>query len=1623
MIVDSSGSREIATIERRVVGEFDQTPQSWRCSSCEAINKFDDDAGLNTFLAPKAPEYQSDLRCSTCTKPFTEDSWVVSPFCIYLGTWNGKAVAEGGPWHWSLDWHRDFARDDHSKDDCYAAGKSGRPRQANPCITRHLSPKPRAKKLPVPALFVDVAYDHSLPPPSSGLTPFPETPYTPYRRMYGYADDDRSFDPELLHETWSARDSRTVDSGGFTIEYYRNDNEAGGRKRTKGLDVLYEEPDLGSYYDAPASEESSHKDEPRKRHTSSGGQSSAESGAYQYADYYLEDGRSQESQSPPSENSLLDAYQEREGSTTGGSGVSPRKTPSPSPVPQTQKDDGEANQKVADTQEHPADSENATTPVECLKPPSTTEERTPEEKPKLLLDGDILLGRESTHKDEEKHSPHRVTSGTDTESGENEEESDDGDRNDLQLGDSIKDSPAAAEPKTPTNLDTHGTTAFSPSALTHDLGWDADDEDEDPVDHADHQDPTRQEGDVISDRSSEVDEVSEDGEDRARSSGRESTGSGYPYLVVRAESSGSEYEDAVSDNDSREGETSDTASEAEDTNGTEEDLPRTKGGSAEVDVVNCEDNERGFNLDVVNRESGSSGASDSEDIQSRYDEGVSDCEGVETETLESVESQQAKELIESPSAKQNDHQSTTVFGTLERTANKDYPVDSKFDSALEDSESDIDGESHHKGDRELSDTNDEQPAAESEFSSGSGNECGHQSDGKPSPDRGKWSPGSQRGSCEIAEGDIEGFHESPAAKIPFDGRSPSVHESPFSDPVSEEDEVPHEMSSENRLSRNVREPPLPHSLPFESPSSDGLSQSPEPSSDDDSTSLQSEPGDQAHHSADDSGNIKTPSDAVDTSDPALSGHTPLDGDALAPNACEEQFLAYGQDTDHSKDDSSDEDIRDALQNPARDRSSLAGVCNGLERAPESSGEPRLVASLDSVPVSDGAGRKSDMTELSLESRKPLSFRSTMSPRPPPTPPPDDGDDCSPTSPAAHRAGAQHRPITPPLSDQTASLPSTPASQNDVQVDDGCGPIDAPCEDNLGRGPLVQIGLILKSPLENSEKGSTPGAIPNREQRSEADTDLKRLPEDDPSRQRTLKKESKEESGFEATIRRESVSDDDDDQEVPFCYNPNEAPRPQVYFSPPSVHGLLNQGPPVRDDQEQPLPREEAPSPKPISAGDLHQGPKLGDELDQGQPDEGIRGRETRSEDLSKQSDSGQQECRQQGHTLSQLKQNEYNCSTRERPLHNIGLPKAPAPQVRDFATQPSRSSPPQKISIPELQQQGYPHAETAQYAPAGARPGPPEQQHPTPNYSRGHLPYRADGPKETSRSADRHLEHHDSNAGGNIHQVKELRLELRDKQNPEDVKAHDPVTLGYQNTETRHGRNQAVRFGEQGHDIAGTEASAHGPTEQPRKQGFVARIFGFLSGLFGRGKETAPKNQPRSQGKPGFLSRIFGGWRKHKPENDDIELGAMSYRTRETQSRPLGPGATENDVPPELESAARLEDISIRDQGKYANLRVDVHSQTRKRDLDGLGLYQPTLAGRGNGDGPGRSGMERGLGGLSPPQAARKMPVKVRYAPTTPSEAMCQHVSGPRERRRGDGGTAAAAVNPGNWFWMDVYWK
>ncbi|KAK0716584.1 hypothetical protein B0T21DRAFT_454352 [Apiosordaria backusii] len=255
MIVNSSGSREIATSDKRVVGEFDQTPEAWRCGECEAINAFDDDGAFNGFLAPKVADYAEDSACKKCNAPFSEENWVISPFSIYLGTWNGRKVAEGGPWHWNLEWHRDRAGKEHKKEDCYGQRKNGRRRRENPCINKNFTIEAPAQEeaVPVPAPVPDAEEQQpstpSSPAESALPSPQPQTEEPPEETPVD--EDQPPTSPQLEVEG-----DEPLDSPGFTIGDYGDDGipEEHPVYQERQLSNPYDDQttaDLGSYYNPP----------------------------------------------------------------------------------------------------------------------------------------------------------------------------------------------------------------------------------------------------------------------------------------------------------------------------------------------------------------------------------------------------------------------------------------------------------------------------------------------------------------------------------------------------------------------------------------------------------------------------------------------------------------------------------------------------------------------------------------------------------------------------------------------------------------------------------------------------------------------------------------------------------------------------------------------------------------------------------------------------------------------------------------------------------------------------------------------------------------------------------------------------------------------------------------------------------------------------------------------------------------------------------------------------------------------------------------------------------------------------------------------------------------------------
>ncbi|KAL2137590.1 hypothetical protein VTI28DRAFT_8978 [Corynascus sepedonium] len=241
------------------------------------------------------------------------------------------------------------------------------------------------------------------------------------------------------------------------------------------------------------------------------------------------------------------------------------------------------------------------------------------------------------------------------------------------------------------------------------------------------------------------------------------------------------------------------------------------------------------------------------------------------------------------------------------------------------------------------------------------------------------------------------------------------------------------------------------------------------------------------------------------------------------------------------------------------------------------------------------------------------------------------------------------------------------------------------------------------------------------------------------------------------------------------------------------------------------------------------------------------------------------------------------------------------------------------------------------------------------------------------------------------------------------------------------------------------------PSRKGKKKGFWAAIFGSKKsktssdpeslepsqssqrkpGLFARARTVSQQNMAERRGRrPGFFSRLFG----HKPrKSDDIEMGNLNQseearvgRVR-TGSPQLHQGEydTRNSAVADVVGEDGFEDVPDKKRKKK--------EKKDKRKNKGMGLFrQASLASstkadnkrKGNAKNKRQTIVYDENGNVVPqPRRTRKSPAKVRYAPVAPSDGMHQHVKPPNMKPKGKNRPAAAAANPGNWFWMDVYWK
>jgi collagen type V/XI/XXIV/XXVII alpha len=253
-------------------------------------------------------------------------------------------------------------------------------------------------------------------------------------------------------------------------------------------------------------------------------------------------------------------------------------------------------------------------------------------------------------------------------------------------------------------------------------------------------------------------------------------------------------------------------------------------------------------------------------------------------------------------------------------------------------------------------------------------------------------------------------------------------------------------------------------------------------------------------------------------------------------------------------------------------------------------------------------------------------------------------------------------------------------------------------------------------------------------------------------------------------------------------------------------------------------------------------------------------------------------------------------------------------------------------------------------------------------------------------------------------------------------------------------------------------------------------------GLFGRrrkkvNQQNGATQQPRNK-RPGFFFRLFSGFRrKPKRNEEDIEMGNMNQTAEDMRVGRVKTGSpqlVQGEGGPRQSAVAVMGDnYSVLDASGTDSKRKDkMTTAKKKKHIFGVGLYAQTSYGKDNkrttasrdrkkaekemkkkekkakkeekkkrnkkGGASRRSGvydesMMQGQptiipGSKSPSSSSSSRPAKraakVRYAPIAPSShGLHQHVTGPKPKQRGAGRTAVAAVNPGNWFWMDVYWK
>ncbi|KAK0716580.1 hypothetical protein B0T21DRAFT_375168 [Apiosordaria backusii] len=269
--------------------------------------------------------------------------------------------------------------------------------------------------------------------------------------------------------------------------------------------------------------------------------------------------------------------------------------------------------------------------------------------------------------------------------------------------------------------------------------------------------------------------------------------------------------------------------------------------------------------------------------------------------------------------------------------------------------------------------------------------------------------------------------------------------------------------------------------------------------------------------------------------------------------------------------------------------------------------------------------------------------------------------------------------------------------------------------------------------------------------------------------------------------------------------------------------------------------------------------------------------------------------------------------------------------------------------------------------------------------------------------------------------------------------------------------------------VAYQQPPVQGDVDQaPKKPGFWARLFSkrtkpqnaaTLANSPGAGPDGSPDiNGQKPEKKKGFWARLFSRSNKKKSRpTDDIELGNINAQddqiarvgrvksgspqliqgpNRRTSAVGAIVGPSGRQQQPQQWQQTIPEDTTAEDN--VAEFNEPPNPKTKKRGIfaRSMGRRSGHSKNKNKNKGKGKAVDENNNGewedveeqthetATLPPARPKLARVKKYGAVVSNSEGLAQqHVTAPKQKERGKIRTGAAAANPGNWFWMDVYWK